>query len=80
MRKWLTNQRKAAGLSMAALASEIGVTEGYVGQIESGIRAKKGLPVDLLVKIAQALGIDTGKVVQAEWDWLMEVRCERENP
>jgi transcriptional regulator with XRE-family HTH domain len=47
--------RTAVGLSQVALAKKVGVSQGRIGQIESGIGTGK-ISFDLLLSILTALG------------------------
>ena len=49
--------RKKAKLSQAALAKKIGVTQGRIAQIESGVGTSK-MTFDVLLNILMALGYD----------------------
>ncbi len=48
--------RKEAGLSQTALAEAVGVSQGFVTQLETG--RSTGFSVDVLFKLAKALGVD----------------------
>lgn len=56
VRKW----RKKCGLTMAALAATVGISEAYLSQLENGRR--KGT-VSTYKKIAQALNIHVSKLI-----------------
>lgn len=56
VRKW----RKIRGLTMAALANAVGISEAYLSQIENGKRQGR---VSTFQKIAQALDIDLSKLI-----------------
>ncbi len=49
--------RKAKKLSQAALAKKVGVSQGRIAQIESGIGTAQ-ISFDVLLKVLSALGID----------------------
>ena len=49
--------RKTAGLSQAALAKEVGVSQGRIAQIESGVGTSK-MTFDVLLNILTQLGFD----------------------
>jgi len=53
----IAKTRKKAGMSQAALAKKIGVTQGRVAQIESGVGTSK-VTFDVLLNILTALGYD----------------------
>lgn len=55
----LKEARTSAGLSQAALAKSVDVTDGYICQLERGTRPSPR--VDLCISIAKKLG------VRAEW-------------
>ncbi len=48
--------RKVAGLSQNALAEAVGVSQGFVTQLETG--RSTGFSVDVLFRLAKALGVD----------------------
>lgn len=52
--------RDAAGLSQQELADQVGISKSYISSLELGYRAPS---LNLLVKIAQTLGIKPGKMV-----------------
>ena len=52
--------RDAAGLSQQELADQVGISKSYVSSLELGYRAPN---LNLLVKIAQTLGVKPGKMV-----------------
>lgn len=49
--------RKELGLSQAALAKKIGITQGRVAQIESGVGTSK-VTFDILLSILVVMGFD----------------------
>lgn len=53
----ITKSRKELKLSQAALAKKIGITQGRVAQIESGIGTSK-VTFDVLLSILVAMGFD----------------------
>ena len=52
--------RDAAGLSQQELADQVGISKSYISSLELGYRAPS---LNLLVKIAQTLGIKPGKMI-----------------
>ena len=58
----LRRYRDAAGLSQQQLADSVGIAKSYVSSLELGYRAPH---LNLLVKIAQALGVRPGILVDA---------------
>ena len=50
----VASRRKAKGWSRYRLATEVGISRNYVGQIETGHSSPT---VEMLQKIAQALGV-----------------------
>lgn len=56
----LRRYRDAAGLSQQELADQVGISKSYISSLELGYRAPN---LNLLVKIAQTLGIKAGKLV-----------------
>lgn len=57
--------RKAKGLTQASLASQIGVTQGAVGQWEKGLTHPS---VSLMPKLADLLGITVDEIVRGGSD------------
>src|SRR3989338_2158769 len=55
--KSIIHARKKQGLSQADLAKRLGVTQGRIAQIESGVGTRK-LTSDVLLHTLKALGID----------------------
>jgi DNA-binding XRE family transcriptional regulator len=53
----IVKARKKAGMSQAALARKVGVTQGRIAQIESGIGTSK-VTFDVLLHILEILGYD----------------------
>jgi DNA-binding XRE family transcriptional regulator len=53
----ITKSRKELKLSQAALAKKIGITQGRVAQIESGVGTSK-VTFDVLLSILVAMGFD----------------------
>lgn len=53
----ITKTRKKQGLSQAALAKKLGLTQGRIAQIESGIGTSK-VTFDILLSVLTALGYD----------------------
>lgn len=58
----LRRYRDAAGLSQQQLADSVGITKSYISSLELGYRAPH---LNLLVKIASALNIRPGELVDA---------------
>lgn len=58
----LRRYRDAAGLSQQELADSVGIAKSYISFLELGYRAPN---LNLLVKIAQALGVRPGELVDA---------------
>lgn len=58
----LRRYRDAAGLSQQQLADSVGIAKSYVSSLELGYRAPN---LNLLVKIAYALNIRPGELVDA---------------
>lgn len=54
--------RDAAGLSQQELADQVGISKSYISSLELGYRAPN---LNLLVKIAQSLGVAPGEMVDA---------------
>ena len=53
----IATARKEKRLSQAALAKKVGVSQGRIAQIESGIGTAQ-ISFDVLLKVLSALGID----------------------
>ena len=53
--KVLKQRREEKGVTQAALAGKVGVSQAYIAKLESG--DKKNPTLDLLKKIAKALGV-----------------------
>ena len=58
--KNIHNRRVELGITQTALAASVGVTSARISQIESSVGA---VPLDLLAKIAEALGTTPAAVV-----------------
>jgi len=54
--------RKLRGLTQVELADKLGITQAYLAQLESGVRANPTL--DLLQRIAKALKVDITKLLR----------------
>ena len=54
--------RDAAGMSQQELADQVGISKSYISSLELGYRAPN---LNLLVKIAQSLGVAPGEMVDA---------------
>ena len=70
----LRRYRDMAGFSQQQLADRIGITKSYISALELGYRAPN---LNLLVRIAQALGITPGMLVDA---MLEEARKKNDIP
>lgn len=53
----IIKERKAMKMSQAALAKKVGVTQGRIAQIESGVGTSK-ITFDVLLNVLIALGFD----------------------
>jgi transcriptional regulator with XRE-family HTH domain len=58
----LRRHRDAAGLSQQQLADSVGIAKSYISSLELGYRAPH---LNLLVKIARALGVRPGALLDA---------------
>lgn len=58
----LRRYRDAAGLSQQQLADRVGIGKSYISSLELGYRAPN---LNLLVKLAQALDVNPGELVDA---------------
>ena len=61
----LRRYRATAGLSQQQLADSVGIAKSYISSLELGYRAPN---LNLLVKIAQVLGVRPGVLVDAMVD------------
>ena len=61
----LRRYRDAAGLSQQQLADSVGIAKSYISSLELGYRAPN---LNQLVKIAQALDVRPGELVDAMVD------------
>ena len=59
--KMLKQRRKEKPMTQAALAEKVGVSQTYIAKLESG--DKKNPTVDLLKKIAKALGVPVAELL-----------------
>lgn len=59
LRRW----RKVNGVTLASLASEVGVTPSHLSEVERG---RNGASVDLLKRLAKATGGEVGLDEMAE--------------
>jgi HTH-type transcriptional regulator/antitoxin HipB len=53
----ITKARKASGLSQAALAKRVGVSQSRISQVESGVGTSK-VTFDVLLNLLSVLGYD----------------------
>lgn len=53
--------RKEIGLSQEGLAHEAGLDRSYMGQVERG---KRNITLDNIYRIAEALGVEAGSLLQ----------------
>lgn len=58
----LRRYRDAAGFSQQQLADSVGIAKSYISALELGTRAPN---LNLIVKIAQVLGVRPGELVDA---------------
>ncbi len=49
-------------LTMEALARRVGVSDAYIAQLETGVRKNPSL--DVLKRLAKALGVTVGELVE----------------
>jgi len=54
--------RESKNMSQRALAKKANVTQGYVAQLESGLKKNPSLPV--LRRLAKALGVPVAELLQ----------------
>lgn len=70
MREWLNQLRANDGLTMKELADKIHVSEAYICNIENGKRGSKGLRIDAVIRIADALGVDPMALLRKEVEYI----------
>jgi transcriptional regulator with XRE-family HTH domain len=58
----LKQRREEKHLTQATLADEVGVSQAYIAKLESG--DKKNPTLDLLKKIAKALGVPVAELLE----------------
>lgn len=72
MREYLRDLRKERGLSQDEISKRMGLTQSFYSMIETGERVER-MNLDMAIKLANALGIDSGEFIKHELEW------EREN-
>ena len=65
MREWLRTARKSKGLTMKALASELGISESFYCAIENGHK-KKDMSASIALGLSEALGIPVRDVLEMD--------------
>ena len=70
VRRWLFDLRKSKGLTARELGQRVGVSESYMLNIEHGTRARRGLDVATICKIAEATGELAFDLLNAEMAYL----------
>lgn len=78
-REWMKDIRRSKGMTCAELAAKVGMSECHLVNIENGKRKTKGLDMDFLIRLADALRVKPVKILQSEIDYLREVRDGTEN-
>lgn len=73
-RGYMKDLRREKGVTAAELAAKVGLSECHLVNIENGKRKTNGLDVELVIRIADALRVKPMKLLQAEVDYLKEVR------
>ena len=58
----IRNLREQQNMTQEQLAKRTGVTQGYIAQLESGLRKNPSLP--LLKKLARALGVPMTELLE----------------
>ena len=56
MRDWMEKARRNRGLTMKAIATELGISESYYSMIERGER-QQSLTLSLAAKLSSVLGV-----------------------
>ena len=72
MREFLRDLRKERKLSQDEISKRMGLTQSFYSMIETGERVER-MNLDMAVKLANTLGIDSGEFIKHELEW------EREN-
>lgn len=70
MRKWLSDIRAEQGMTYKDFGAKICKPESYVCNLEHGKLRPRGLTVELLFQIADAVNRDPVEILQMEIDWL----------
>lgn len=65
MRDWLKEKRTAKGLTMAAMAEKLDLTESYYSLIEAGKRQQK-MDIVLVGKLSAVLSVPVSEIVELE--------------
>ena len=65
MRDWLKEKRTEKGLTMAAMAEKLDLTESYYSLIEAGKRQQK-MDIVLVGKLSAVLSIPVSEIVELE--------------
>lgn len=73
-RSYMKDLRREKGMTCAELAAKVGLSECHIVNIENGKRKTRGLDMELLLRLADALRAKPVKLLQSEIDWLREVR------
>lgn len=72
MREFLRDLRKERKLSQDEIAKRVGLTQSFYSMIETGERVER-MAIEMAIKFANVLGIDSGDFIKREMEW------EREN-
>lgn len=72
-RVWMKDIRREKGLTCAELAAKVGMSECHLVNIENGKRKTKGLDMEFLIRLADALRVKPMKLLRAEMAWCEEV-------
>ena len=64
MKLYIRDYRLKANMNITNLSNESGAAKGYLSDLENGI--KKNIGVDVLCKIAKALGVDVKNLFDCE--------------
>lgn len=70
MREFLRDLRKESKLSQDDIAKRMGLTQSFYSMIETGERVER-MNLDMAIKLANTLGIDSGEFIkhELEWEW-----------
>lgn len=71
MREFLRDLRKERKLSQDDIAKRMGLTQSFYSMIETGERVER-MNLEMAIKLANVLGIDSGDFIEREMEWELE--------